>query len=46
MEKLNGYIYFNEDDELQEKYNDIRNRLGNNIKKELDCKPIYKRKTK
>ena len=39
-------IYFNEDDELQEKYNDIRNRLESNIKKELDCKPIYKRKTK
>ena len=35
-------LYFNEDDELQEKYNDIRNRLGNKIKKELDCKPIYK----
>ena len=30
-----------EDDELLNKYNDILNKVNNNIKKEIDLEPIY-----
>ena len=32
---------FIEYNELLEKYNSIWNKIGNSIKKEFDCKPIY-----
>ena len=36
--------FFIEVDELLKTYNDIWNRVSNNIKKELDCKPICNKK--
>ena len=37
-------VYFIEDDEFLEEYNDIWNKVSNSIKEELDCKPIYNKK--
>ena len=34
-------IFFTKDAELLEKHTDIWIKVGNCIKKELDCKPIY-----
>ena len=34
-------VYFIEDDEFLEIYNDIWNKVSNSIKEELDCEPIY-----
>ena len=45
MEKLNGCISFIEDDELIEMYNSIWNRVSSSIRKELDCEPMYNKKT-
>ena len=44
MENVNGYI-FNEDDKLLEKYNSIWNKFSKSIKKELNCEPLYNKKT-
>ena len=44
MEKLNGYNFFIEDDELLETYNGIWDKVGNSIKKEIDCEPITRKK--
>ena len=41
MEKLNGLIFFTEDNELFETYNDIWNKVSYSVKQELDCEPIY-----
>ena len=35
---------FVEDDELLETYNGIWNKVGNSIKKEIDCEPITRKK--
>ena len=41
MLKLKGCICFIDHDELLKKYNDIWNKVGNNIFKKIDIKPIY-----
>ena len=33
--------FFIKDHDLLKKYNDIRNKVSNNIKNQLDCEPIY-----
>ena len=44
MEKLNGYIFFIEDDELLETYNGIWDKVSTSIKKEIDCEPMTRKK--
>ena len=43
MEKLNGCIFFIEDDDLLEKYNTIWNKVSADIKKEFYSEPVYKK---
>ena len=42
---VNGWMYFLiEDDDLLEKYNAIWDKVGTDIKKEFDSKPVYNKK--
>ena len=41
MDKLNGCIFFIEDDDLLRKYNTIWNKVSADIEKDFDSKPVY-----
>ena len=38
------YIFFNKDDELLKEYNEIWEKVKNNLKKEFDSEPVYNEK--
>ena len=40
-DKLNGCIFFFEDDDLLKKYSNIWNKVSADIAKEFDSKPVY-----
>ena len=44
MDKLNEFIFENEDDDLLEKYNAIRDKVRADNKKEFDSEPFYHKK--
>ena len=41
MDKLNGCIFFIEDDDFLKTYNTIWNKVSPDIEKEFDSEPVY-----